>query len=145
VRDLYNILPLIGDGRSIDAVGIGQIKLKVHVGDSEYKDTILRDVYYVPELHANLLSVPRLMKQGLGVTFNENTCTILANGKVAALARKQNSLYILQVSSNEVTQAYIMQGPSAILDADKPCINALTSKVQLSNAISKLGIGDSGI
>jgi len=77
---------IIGDGRSIDAVGIGRIKLKVHVGNSEYKDTILRDVYYVPELHANLLSVPRLTKQGLGVTFDENTCTILANGKVAALA-----------------------------------------------------------
>jgi len=41
---------IIGDGRSIDAVGIGRIKLKVHTGNSEYKDTILRDVYYVPEL-----------------------------------------------------------------------------------------------
>ena len=88
----------------------------------------------MPELHANLLSVPCLTKQGLGVTFDENTCTILANGKVVVLVYKQNSLYILQVSSNEVPWAYIMQGPSPILNTDKPCINMLASKVQLLSA-----------
>lgn len=87
---------IIGDGQSIDAIGIGHMQIEVHIGDGNYRCTILQDVYYMPNLSANLLSVPRLMKQGLEVTFNGSTCKILANGKVAALARKQNSLYILE-------------------------------------------------
>ncbi|KAG0707296.1 hypothetical protein DFH29DRAFT_787214, partial [Suillus ampliporus] len=66
--------------------------------DGKHKSMVLQDMYYVPELHVNLLSVPCLTRQGLGVTFDENTCKILMNSKVAALTHKQNSLYILQVS-----------------------------------------------
>jgi transposase InsO family protein len=124
---------VIGDGRSISAVGIGRIEIDVHTGEDEYIRTILQEVYYVPDLNTNLLSVPRLTKQGLQVTFDGSTCKILANGRVAARARKQNSLYILELMPREMARAYIMQGPSAALNPEAS-ITALTSRTLTSSA-----------
>jgi hypothetical protein len=73
------------------------------------------------------------MKQGLEVTFDDSTCKILANGKVAAVAHKQNSLYILQILPSERAQAYILQGPSPSLDPDTP-MTVLTSRSLTSSA-----------
>ena len=47
----------VGDGRSISATGIGRICLDVNIGDGETRETILQDVYYIPKLDGNLLSV----------------------------------------------------------------------------------------
>ncbi|KAG1749480.1 hypothetical protein EDB19DRAFT_1629509 [Suillus lakei] len=52
---------IIRDGQSIDATGIGHV-LDVHVRNGEYKCTIIQDVYYIPDLDANLLTVPCLMQ-----------------------------------------------------------------------------------
>ncbi|KAG1825382.1 hypothetical protein EV424DRAFT_1293758, partial [Suillus variegatus] len=75
--------------------------------------SILQEVYHIPDLNANLLSVPRLTKQGPEVTFDGSQCKILAKGKTVALAHKRNSLYVLRVKPCEKAHAYILQGPSA--------------------------------
>jgi hypothetical protein len=103
---------VIGDGRSLNAIGIGRTKLQVHVGNGNYRYIILQDVYHVQDLQANLLSVSHLTRQGYEVTFNGSTCKILTNGEAAATARKQTSLYILEASPHETAQAEILQGPS---------------------------------
>jgi len=92
---------VIGDGRSIDAIGIGRATLEVHVSNGNYRHTILQDVYHVPDLNANLLSVQHLTERGFEVTFDGSECKILANGEIAAITRKQFSLYILEVSPHK--------------------------------------------
>jgi hypothetical protein len=72
-------------------------------------------VYHVPDLNANLLSVQHLTERGFEVTFNGSECKILANGEIAAIARKQFLLYILEVSSRETARAEILQQPSVTL------------------------------
>lgn len=124
---------VIGDGRSISAVGIGRVEIDVHTGGDEYIRTILQEVYHVPDLNTNLLSVPRLTKQGLEVTFDGSTCKILANGRVAARARKQDSLYILEILPRKTARAYVLQGPSVALNPEAS-ITALTSCMLTSSA-----------
>jgi hypothetical protein len=106
---------VIGDGQTLDAIGIGRAALEVHVSNGNYRHTILQDVYHVPNLNANLLSVQHLTERGLEVTFNDSECKILANSEIAAIARKQFSLYILEVSPHETAQAEILQQPSITL------------------------------
>src|SRR5882757_265037 len=86
---------IIRDGHSIEATGIGSIKLKLEVQSGKTCCTILQEVYYVPDLYGNLLSVLHLTNKGYEASFSQCTCTITRNGFVAALARKQESLYIL--------------------------------------------------
>ncbi|KAG1719157.1 hypothetical protein EDB19DRAFT_1584765, partial [Suillus lakei] len=57
--------------------------------------TILQDTYYIPDLDGNLLSIPRLASKGYEAIFGQHTCTITCNGSIAALAKRQQSLYIL--------------------------------------------------
>jgi hypothetical protein len=86
----------IGDGRCISATGIGNIELDVEVGNGKTRRTLLQDVYLVPELDGNLLSIPHLMRKGCEARFEERTCAITRDGSVAALARRQQSLYVLR-------------------------------------------------
>ncbi|KAG1866473.1 hypothetical protein C8R48DRAFT_600308, partial [Suillus tomentosus] len=88
---------IIGDGCSIDAIGIRRAEINVYIGENEYIHSILQEVYHIPDLNVNLLSVSHLMKQGLEVTFDGFQCKILAKGKTVALAHKQTSLYVLRV------------------------------------------------
>lgn len=82
---------IIGDGRSILATGKGRIEMDMKLDNGRSSPTLLRDVYYVPDLDTNLMSVPALASKGLQVIFGEHGCKILAGDKVAALASKQKS------------------------------------------------------
>jgi hypothetical protein len=79
---------VIGDGHTINVIGVGCVEINVHTGENGHMCTILQEVYHVPDLGTNILSVLHLMKQGLKVTFDDSTCKILTNGKVAAVAHK---------------------------------------------------------
>lgn len=54
----------------------GNVQLKLKVDDSPV-DTTIDDALYVPELFTNLLSVSRLVRKGLTVTFDGNGCRII--------------------------------------------------------------------
>ena len=79
---------MIGDGRTIEATGIGSVELEVEVGGGKVHRIILQEVYYVPDLDGNLLSVPRLANKGFEVTFSQSLCTITCNGDIEALAKQ---------------------------------------------------------
>ena len=69
----------LGDERSIAAVGIGSIRLSV--SDDSHSpplDILVPDVYHVPELGGNLLSVSALAARGHAVTFTKTGCEIRA-------------------------------------------------------------------
>ncbi|KIN99147.1 hypothetical protein M404DRAFT_30610 [Pisolithus tinctorius Marx 270] len=79
---------IVGDGRTIQAIGKGRIEVSMHLEDGRTSGTILRDIYYVPDLDTNLVSVPALASKGLLVTFGEQECRVHIDSKVVALATK---------------------------------------------------------
>ena len=55
----------IGNGESIPAIGIGCVSINLKLGDNRTVTTVIRDVYYVPDLDRNLLSVSYLAEFNL--------------------------------------------------------------------------------
>ena len=101
---------MIGDGCMIKATGIGSIELEVEVGGGKVHRIILQEVYYVPDLDSNLLSVPQLMNKGFEVTFSQSLCTITHDGDIEALAKRRlgQPLYILEGRTWTRETAYIV-------------------------------------
>ena len=105
--DTYEVIPSrnvhLGDDSVVDAVGVGSIVVEVLVRGRSKKMTI-KDILHVPKLHANLLSVSKLVSSGMKVQFNVDGCTMRApNGDVLAVAPRQDNLY--QVTFTKVYEA----------------------------------------
>jgi len=82
----------MGDNGVVMALGEGTIFLPVYDRiTSEITQLKLQKVLYVPNLRANLVSVPTMTKMGAEVYFDNNKCIITKNG-------------------NFLTLGYIMQG-----------------------------------
>ena len=60
-------------------------------------DLLLRDVFYVPTLQRNLISVSRLDDDGFECRFGNGMCVIDYNDTVATIAFKRNDLYLLSL------------------------------------------------
>ena len=56
-------------------------------------NVLMKDVYYIPDLRENLLSVRRLTKSGLEVRFQDNKALILRRNEVVATATQYGDLY----------------------------------------------------
>jgi hypothetical protein len=90
---LYNVKAInedivVGNGKTMRATMIGNLKRKVIQLDETTKVTVIHDVKYVPELYANLFSVNKALKKGfkiseaikvsknqVSVTFDRIYCT----------------------------------------------------------------------
>ena len=111
----------IGNGTSIPAVGIGCIHINLKLDGGHTVTTIICDVYYVPDLDGNLLSISYLAELNFEVTFGHDSCQILDKNQVVGKGYKQNSLYLLAATpclENQTT--YIVHGPSSSLDPKLP-------------------------
>ena len=86
----------LADNRSIMAVGRGRVTLRVPGQDGESELVTLREVWYVPGLESNLLSVKRATDMGVTVSFWGSMCIFRApGGETLASATKRDGLYIL--------------------------------------------------
>ena len=99
--DIYEVLTSrsvhLGDYSILEAIGIGSIVVEVMVRDKINKIRI-NECLHVPKLHANLLSVSKLVSSGLKVQFNINECIIRASdGHPVAIAPREGNLYHLHV------------------------------------------------
>jgi hypothetical protein len=65
------------------------------------KMTQITGVIHVPDLSYNLLSVSQLGERGMKYNFDSNSATLLRNGQVVTIARKQGKIYMLKGSTNE--------------------------------------------
>ena len=71
-RELYEVFQplektqqiILGDGRRLEAVGIGVVALRLKLSGAKSKVGRLKDVLYVPDLAYNLLSVPKVTEVG---------------------------------------------------------------------------------
>lgn len=75
----------LGDNRVIPAVGCGNILVKIRVDSNPSNDVCVKiaDALYVPGMVVNLVSVSKLVKNGLTVSFANNECVVSHNsGKI---------------------------------------------------------------
>ncbi|KAJ0771859.1 putative retrotransposon gag domain, retrotransposon Copia-like protein [Helianthus annuus] len=97
-KDMFNVVDVsefdikVGhpNGTSIKVLKIGNIKLM--------GDIILKDVFYVPGYHVNLLSVHRLARDnGVEVVFNEDSCVLqdFKSKKILVTGSQDSGLYLV--------------------------------------------------
>ena len=84
----------LGDGHSLEATWQGTVRLEVKLPSGKSKSCKLRDVFYVPKLSYNLLSVSKAAEAGKMTVFTETKAEILdSKGKlVAAATRKRGCI-----------------------------------------------------
>ena len=97
----------LGDEHFILAVETGQIRLTVNV-DGHNSEYILPDVYHVPSLNGNLLSVSALNRHGYNLSFTSLRCQLMKSGQVIMMAHEENNLYILNASLFIPEYAYMV-------------------------------------
>ena len=90
----------LGDDHSVKASGKGVVPVLTKHNDVAN----IYDVYYVPSLKHNLLSVGQLIAHGYDVTFHDSTCTILDQTRklVAKVSMTKNRLFPLEMRSGKL-------------------------------------------
>ena len=89
----------LADGRSMDAVGKGLLGLSNTDGDALCR---FKEVWFIPELGRNLISVSQLTKTGAKVKFDDLGCSVAASdGREAFRARKEGGLYLFSPQKSE--------------------------------------------
>ena len=98
---------VLGDGHTLDAVGVGDVVLNLVV-DSKIKKRRLRDVLYVPKLAYNLLSVSKATETRKKVKFSSDGLQFLdCDEKVVAVGVKRGSLYYLACHKEKDVQVHM--------------------------------------
>ncbi len=92
----------LGDGRVVDALGFGNVKLKMTFKSSDVKSVTMFDVLYVPKLSGNLFSVGAAVKRGNTVQFKKSRCYIYSkNGDLQGMGtQRSDGLYRLDVEGS---------------------------------------------
>lgn len=87
----------LADHKRLVTAGKGEGYISCVDDLKKVRKILVKDVLYVPELQANLLSVRRLVDKGFLVKFVGKQCIIKLNDKVIAMGKMKNSLYTLNV------------------------------------------------
>lgn len=75
-KDVKEIM--VANKSSIPVKNRGDIKIKTIVNDQRL-DVVIRNVYYVPGITTNLLSVSQMIVNGNRVVFEKNICKVFNN------------------------------------------------------------------
>ena len=86
----------LADGGCIIPKGMGDIQLLIK---NLNRTLVVKDVLYVEELDRNLLSVARLAKDGINVSFQNGYAVARENGNKIFLAEETNGLYKIDVGA----------------------------------------------
>jgi hypothetical protein len=82
----HPLLIKAADRSAMSAVGRGNVIVQTDVGEQ-----LVQNIFHVPDLRANLISVPQLSGSGLAVTMSASEVTISKSGKTISQAfRKDN-------------------------------------------------------
>lgn len=84
------------NGVSLMAVGVGNIKARCYVG-KRYIDCSIKNVYYVPELRKNLLSVSKIESHGYRVEFLNGKVRVYKYDLMTMIGNSEGSLYTIQM------------------------------------------------
>jgi len=103
----------LGDGRVVEALGSGRVRMKVLFPAAEAKKAVLYDVLYVPKLTCNLFSVRAVVAKGNAVEFGPNSCCIWdENGRLRGMGSLADKLYQLDCEVVSTGYASVAQSRS---------------------------------
>lgn len=88
------------DDQALSASHIGDISVQIDTG----KVICVKNVLYVPNLRANLLSVPRITKAGMDVVFHPNYVEILHKNKLLIAGKLDGKMYKITFNYVKVQQ-----------------------------------------
>lgn len=95
-KSLISDLKPVADGRNIIADGNGA-GLKVQGRGAVNTETVVlpAEVWYVPEIDENLVSVDQLNELGLSISIGRGVCTVtrVSDGSVVGKARRSGGVY----------------------------------------------------
>ena len=93
----FNSTVSFGDFSTVEIMGKGDIKIITKNG---FVETI-SNVFYVPDLKSNLLSVGQLQEKGYIITIQNGACEINdpSGGVVAVVQMNSNKLFPLKINS----------------------------------------------
>jgi hypothetical protein len=87
----------MGNDTVLKAIGKGSIKATMQVG-GQLTHTTITQVFHVPKMKNNLISVSKLISEGFKVEFDKDGCKNKdALGVVVAQAQRDKNLYLLNV------------------------------------------------
>lgn len=87
----------LGDGRLLDGIAEGTVKLETLLPDGKTKNCKMENVLFVPKLSYSLLSVSKASNAGKTTVFDRSGCQILnEQKKVIAFATRVGNLYNLE-------------------------------------------------
>lgn len=108
----------VGDGFSLKAEKIGNINMKFNV-NGKWVETEIKNIFYVPNMRKNLLSVSSIVKQGNLVVFNNDNADVF-NGRnqLIAVAYRKGKLFELE---------------GMLADVDVERVNTYSSSIKMTN------------
>jgi hypothetical protein len=83
----------VANGVQADVEAVDDVHLELDTGFV----LILRDVFFVPTLQRNLISVSCLDNDGFDCHFGDGKCLIECNDTLVTVAFKRNDLYLLSL------------------------------------------------
>jgi len=92
----------------LHAKGVGDIVLKTYVGNKQ-EAVVLRNVYYVPHLRKNLMSVSQIEKKGKEMIVKDGKIKIrnISTKRIMCEAFRKNDLYVVRAEVDMTTEAPI--------------------------------------
>lgn len=91
---MSNRFVVVGDGRRLPVIGIGDVILKAFDGHS-YINTTLNSVLCVPDLKVNLFSVPSITNKGFKVTLLDEKCFVYKGNELRAVGSREGNFYVM--------------------------------------------------
>ncbi len=98
----------LGNSNTSVVSGIGTVDINICVDGKQVKCR-LHNVYHVPELGYQLISVPTFDKSGLNTTFHSRRCWIRKENTLLATATMKGNLYELDICSPSPAKALVAQ------------------------------------
>jgi hypothetical protein len=120
-RPLVNRNITTADGRSLKAVGIGDVLIELPNG-SKRTPALLKNAIFAPDMAFTLISVSRLDRAHCSVDFQKSLCTIRnPEGRIMATIPRANGLYRLANlnKSNCAEHANLATGKMSISEAHR--------------------------
>ena len=136
----------LDDNNVVQAIGMESIVVEA-ILEGKINQIHIKDMLHVSKLHANLLSVSKLVSNDLKIQFNLNECIVKScNGEAIAIAPRKRNLYEINfVKVHEAEATNLVQSPTGdgALELWHRCLGHLNVKGvhTLQNMVSGMNLG----
>ena len=89
-----------GDSSKVSVKGIGKILIHLKNGDHQF----ISDVYYVPSMKTNILSLEQLLEKDYDIQLKDRSCLIRdhQNNMIANVPMTRNRMFLLNIQTDVI-------------------------------------------